>query len=180
MTKSNFNLQPELLEDEITKLIPLQESDFDALYKVASDPLIWEQHPMKDRYKIEVFRSFFDAAINSKSSFLILDKKTNEVVGNTRFYDYKPENSSIAIGFTFIGRNFWGGLYNKSNKKLLIDYAFQHVDSILFHIGADNIRSQKAVSKLGALKIGEINVINNIEVQLPHFEYELKIKNYKL
>ena len=91
MTKSNFNLQPEILEDEITKLIPLQENDFDALYKVASDPLIWEQHPIKDRYKIEVFKPFFDAAINSKGAFLILDKKTNEIIGTTRFYDYNAE-----------------------------------------------------------------------------------------
>jgi RimJ/RimL family protein N-acetyltransferase len=179
MNNSEFNLQPALLEDEITKLVPLQESDFDALYKVASDPLIWEQHPMKDRYKIEVFRSFFDAAINSKSAFLILDKKTNEIVGNTRYYDYNPERSSIAIGFTFIARKFWGGLYNKSNKKLLIDYAFQHVNSVLFHIGADNIRSQKAVAKLGGLKVAEMNVNSN-GVDIPHFEYELKAENYEL
>jgi len=180
MTKSTFNLQPEILEDDITKLIPLQESDFDALYQVASDPLIWEQHPIKDRYKIEVFRPFFDAAINSKSAFLILDKQTNEIVGNTRYYDYNEEKSSIAIGFTFIGRKFWGGLYNKSNKKLLIDYAFQHVDSVLFHIGTDNIRSQKAVGKLGAIKVGEVNVISNVALNMPHFEYELKVENYKL
>jgi len=179
MTKSEFNLQPELLEDDITKLVPLQESDFDALYKVASDPLIWEQHPMKDRYKIEVFKPFFDAAINSKSAFLILDKETNEIIGNTRYYDYNPEKSSIAIGFTFIARKYWGGLYNKSNKKLLIDYAFQHVDSILFHIGADNIRSQKAASKLGAVKTGEMIVTSN-GVEIAHFEYELKAENYKL
>jgi RimJ/RimL family protein N-acetyltransferase len=180
MTKSEFNLQPEILEDDITKLIPLKESDFEELYKVASDPLIWEQHPMKERYKIEVFRAFFDAAINSKSSILILDKKTNEIIGNTRYYDYDPEKSSIAIGFTFIGRKFWGGLYNKSNKKLLIDYAFQHVDSVLFHIGTDNIRSQKAVSKLGTIKIGEVNSIGNIPVNLPHFEYKLTAENFNL
>ncbi|MEP6804712.1 MAG: GNAT family N-acetyltransferase [Flavobacterium sp.] len=179
MTNSKFNLQPEILEDEITKLIPLKESDFDELYKVASDPLIWEQHPMKDRYKIEVFRSFFDAAIDSKSSFLIVDKKTNEIIGNTRFYDYNPEKSSVAIGFTFIGRKFWGGLYNKSNKKLLIDYVFQHLDSVIFHIGVNNMRSQKAVEKLGAIKISEMNVTNN-GIDIPHFEYELKTVNYKL
>lgn len=170
---TTFNLQPEILEDDITKLVPLKETDFESLFKVASDPLIWEQHPVKNRYKIEVFKPFFDAALNSKSAFLILDKNTNEIIGNTRYYDYNPEKSSIAIGFTFIGRKFWGGIYNQSNKKLLIDYAFQYVDSVIFHIGADNIRSQKAVSKLGAIKIGEMNVNNN-GVDLPHFEFELK------
>ncbi|OXA93214.1 GNAT family N-acetyltransferase [Flavobacterium hercynium] len=177
MNTSNFNLQPEVLEDDITKLIPLKEGHFDALYEVASDPLIWEQHPMKDRYKIEVFRSFFDAAINSQSSFLILDKNTNEIVGNTRYYDYNAEKSSIAIGFTFIARKFWGGLHNKSNKKLLMDYAFKYVNTIVFHIGAENIRSQKAVAKLGAVKTKEMMVSSN-GVDLPHFEYELSKADY--
>lgn len=170
---SNFNLQPEILEDEITKLIPLQENHFEELYKIASDPLIWEQHPMKERYKREVFQSFFETAINAKSSFLILDKQTNEIMGTTRFYDYNPEKSSVAIGYTFIARKFWGGPYNKSSKKLLIDYAFKHVDSILFHIGVENFRSQKAVLKLGAVKINTM-VVNNNGVNLPHFEYELR------
>ncbi|MEP7093591.1 MAG: GNAT family N-acetyltransferase [Flavobacterium sp.] len=170
----NFNLQPEILEDDVTKLIPLQENHFEELYKVASDPLIWEQHPIKDRYKKEVFRPFFDEAINSKGAFLILDKKTNEVIGTSRYYDYNPEKSSVAIGFTFIGRKFWGGLYNQSTKKLLIDYAFQNVNSIFFHVGAENIRSQKAVLKLGTTKTTtEINFPHN-GVDLLHFEYELK------
>jgi len=173
MKKLEFNLQPDFLEDEITKLIPLQEDHFDDLYKAASDPLIWEQHPIKNRYKKEIFKPFFDAAIDSKSAFLILDKKTNEIMGTTRFYDYNPEKSRAAIGFTFITRKYWGGPYNKSTKKLLIDYAFQHVDSILFHIGAENLRSQKAVSKLGAEKINEMNFPHN-GVDLLHFEYELK------
>lgn len=175
MTTPYFNLQPDFLEDEITKLVPLKESDFEELYKVASDPLIWEQHPMKDRYKKEVFQSFFEAAINSKGSFLILDKQTNEIMGTTRYYDYNPEKSSVAIGYTFISRKYWGGPYNNSTKKLLIDYAFQHVDSILFHIGAENFRSQKAVSKLGAVKINTMVVSSN-GVNIPHFEYLLSKK----
>jgi RimJ/RimL family protein N-acetyltransferase len=170
--KSTFNLQPEVLEDEITKLIPLQENHFEELYKVASDPLIWEQHPIRDRYKKEVFKAFFDGAINAGSSFLILDKETNEIMGTTRFYDYNEEKSQIAIGFTFISRKYWGGNYNKSSKKLLIDYAFQNVNSILFHIGAENLRSQKAVLKLGALKINEM--VFPINDGILHFEYELK------
>lgn len=175
MTPSILNLQPELLEDDLVKLIPLEESHFEVLYKAASDHLIWEQHPIKDRYTKEVFKPFFDAGIKSKGAFLILDTKTSEIIGTTRFYDYKPENSSIAIGFTFIGRKFWGRNYNRSTKKLLIDYAFQNVNSILFHVGAENIRSQKAVLKLGATKINEINFPHN-GIDIPHYEYELKNK----
>ncbi|SFC92737.1 GNAT family N-acetyltransferase [Flavobacterium phragmitis] len=173
MTTSNFNLQPDILENEITKLIPLEEKHFEELFKVASDPLIWEQHPSKDRYHREGFTAFFEMAINSKGSFLILDKQTNEIIGTTRFYEYNPEKSSVAIGYTFLARKFWGGPYNKSNKKLLIDYAFQYVDSIFFHVGAENFRSQKAVLKLGAEKVRDMILTAN-GIDMPYFEYELK------
>ncbi|WP_348824979.1 GNAT family N-acetyltransferase [Flavobacterium aestuarii] len=173
MSSLLLNLQPEILENDLIKLIPLREHHFEELYNVASDPLIWEQHPIKDRHKEDVFKTFFDAGINAKSSFLILDKKTGEIIGTTRFYDYKPESASVAIGFTFIGRKYWGGTYNQSVKKLLIDYAFQNVNSILFHVGAENIRSQKAVLKLGAAKINEMNFPHN-EIDILHYEYELK------
>lgn len=173
MATSNFNLQPDFLEDEITKLIPLQENHFEELYKVASDPLIWDQHPSKDRYKIEIFKPFFEGALSSKGAFLILDKKSNEIIGTTRFYDYDKEKSSVGIGYTFIGRKFWGKSYNQSTKKIMIDYAFQYVDSILFHVGIENFRSQKAVLKLGATKINEIFFSIN-DINMPHFEYELK------
>ena len=176
MTISNFNLQPEFLENETIKLIPLQEDHFESLYELASDPLVWEQHPIKDRYKKEVFKPFFEGAIGSKGAFLILHQKTNEVIGTTRFYDYNSEKSNIGIGFTFIGRKFWGGPYNVATKKLLIDYAFQTVNSIIFHVGAENFRSQKAVLKLGAIKINEMVFPHN-GVDLPHFEYELKKVN---
>jgi RimJ/RimL family protein N-acetyltransferase len=172
MKNSEFNLQPEILEDNITKLVPLKETDFEALFEIASDPLLWEQHPIKDRYKKEVFQAFFDAALSSKSGFVIVDAISNEIIGTTRYYDYKPETSSIAIGFTFIGRKYWGGSYNKSNKKLLIDYAFEHVNSIFFHIGAENFRSQKAVLKLGAIKVNEMNFPPTSDGIL-HYEYKL-------
>ena len=172
MKTYNFNLQPEILEDETVKLIPLHEKHFEELYKVASDPLIWELHPIKNRYEKEIFTTFFEGAVNSESAFLILDKKTNEIIGTTRFYEYDSEKSSVAIGFTFMGRKFWGGSYNTAIKKLLTDYAFKYVDSILFHVGSENIRSQKAVLKLGAVKINEKIFPPNVGIL--HFEYELK------
>jgi RimJ/RimL family protein N-acetyltransferase len=168
-----FNLQPEVLENDIIKLIPLQENHFEALLKAASDPLIWEQYPVKDRYKIENFKPFFESAINSQGAFLILDATTDEVMGTTRFYDYNAEKPSVAIGFTFITRKFWGGPYNKAVKKLMIDYAFENVNSVFFHVGEENYRSQKAVSKLGAIKVNEVFfTINGIDIL--HYEYELK------
>jgi len=174
MSTSNLNLQPDILENEITKLIPLEEKHFEELFQAASDPLIWEQNPVKNRFEKEVFKTFFDLIL-TKGSLLILDKKTNEVMGTSSFYDYNPEKSSVAIGYTFITRKYWGGTFNKSNKKLMVDYAFQHVDSVLFHVGSENFRSQKAVLKLGAEKINDLTIkVNGVEV--PYYEYELKKK----
>lgn len=174
MQPSNFNLQPDILENEVSKLIPLEEKHFEDLFEAASDPLIWEQNPAKDRHTRDVFRAYFDMIL-TKSSFLILDKQTNEVMGTTSFYDYNQEKSNVGIGYTFIKRKYWGGPYNKANKKLMIDYAFQHVDSVLFHVGSENFRSQKAVLKLGAKKVNELFFnINGVEV--PYFEYEFRRK----
>ena len=170
MTTFTENLRPEILEDNILKIVPLIESDFDRLFEIADDPLIWEQHPTKDRYQKEVFQLYFDGAIKGKTAFLIIDKSTDKIIGSTRYYDYKPENSSIAIGYTFLSRQYWGGVYNKSAKRLLIEYAFQYVDNIYFHIGSTNIRSQLATIKIGASKIGEVD-FDYYGKKLLHFEY---------
>ena len=171
------NWQPEILEDDILKMVPLFESDFDLLFEIASDPLIWEQHPTSNRYKKEVFKLYFDGAISGKTAFLIIEKSTSKVIGSTRYYDYKAEDSSIAIGYTFLSRQYWGGLYNKSSKKLLIDYAFQFVDKIHFHIGGTNIRSQLATMRIGATKVGEVD-FDYYGRKLLHFEYTISKKEW--
>jgi len=178
MMKPTVDWQPYNLEDSIVKLVPLAASDFENLFAVASDPLIWEQHPAKDRYKKDVFQLYFDGAVSSGSAFLITDKLTGQVIGSTRYYDYKPEKSGIAIGFTFLARQYWGGLYNKSAKKLLLDYAFQFVDNVYFHIGPDNIRSQRAILKIGAAKINEVEIENNGQKSL-HYEYLVQKQDWK-
>mgnify|MGYP003607534207 CR=1 FL=1 len=153
-----FDLQTNNLKNELIKLIPLQETDFEELYTVASDPLVWEQHPNKLRYQRDVFQNYFEGAMLSKGAFLIRDSKTNEVVGSSRFYDYTESENSVLIGYTFIGRKFWGNGYNKALKKMMLDYAFEHVNKVYFHIGAFNLRSQKAIEKIGAIKVDEFEV----------------------
>lgn len=152
-----MNIQP-TLENENVKLIPLKENDFEELFSVASDPLVWEQHPNKDRYKREVFENFFQGAMESGGAFKIIDKNSDAVVGSTRFYDYNPGENSIFIGYTFYARQFWGSKLNPQVKKLMLDHIFQFVGKVNFHVGKDNIRSQKAMEKLGASKVDEVNV----------------------
>lgn len=152
-----MNLQPTHLHSELVSLRPLAFTDFESLYQVASDPLIWEQHPNPDRYKHEVFQNYFKGALESGGAFIVLDEH-NQVIGSTRFYDYKPADSEVKIGYTFFARACWGKSYNRSTKLLMLSYAFDHVHRVIFHVGASNIRSQKAMEKLGATKVGEEEV----------------------
>ncbi|WP_018343619.1 GNAT family N-acetyltransferase [Cytophaga aurantiaca] len=174
---TTLNWQPTHLENDLVKLVPLRESDVDNLFEVAADPLIWEQHPTKDRYKKEVFQLFFDGAIASKAAFLIIDKATDKLIGSTRYYDYKPEQSSIAVGYTFLNRSYWGTAYNKTSKKILLDYAFQYVDQVYFHIGANNIRSQKAILTIGATKVTEVD-FDYYGQKVLHYEYVILKKDW--
>ncbi len=144
-----FDLQPTLTGDLI-ELRPLQPNDFDALFSAASDPLIWEQHPENDRYQRDVFQKYFDGALESKGAFAIIDRKSGRIIGSSRYCNLVAGNSEVEIGWTFLERQFWGGSYNRELKKLMLDYAFQFVDRILFVVGEKNLRSQKALEKIGA------------------------------
>jgi N-acetyltransferase len=153
----NIDIQP-ILENEQLILSPLQEADFEALYLAASDPKIWEQHPNKDRWKKDVFNNYFNGAILSKGAFTITDKSSGSMIGCTRFYDYNSAEKSILIGYTFYTTSCWGKGINPSVKALMLDYIFEFVSTVYFHIGAENIRSQVAISRLGAEKIAEQEV----------------------
>ena len=151
----NVNLQ---LENDKVSLIPLLEKDFDDLYAVASDPEIWEQHPNKDRWRLEQFKNFFEGAIQSKGAFKVVDKIAGKTIGSTRFYDYNQGDNSILIGYTFYAKEYWGKGFNLAAKTLMLDYIFQFVQTVYFHIGADNIRSNISIERLGVTKIGEQEV----------------------
>ena len=113
-----FDLQP-ILKGELIELRPLRHEDFDDTYAVASDPVIWEQHPAKDRYKKEVFVDFFREALESRGALIVIDRKNGQVIGSSRFYGYDPEKSEIEIGWTFLARSYWGGIYNRELKGLM-------------------------------------------------------------
>jgi len=147
-----MNLQP-TLEDDLLILRPLRNDDFDALFEVAKDPLIWEQHPCANRYQKEAFSEYFIESISSKGAFVIIDKSSKKIIGSTRFKRVGNVKNAIEIGWSFLSRDKWGGKYNKSMKKLMIDYAFEFVEDIIFYIGKSNIRSEKAVQKIGGKKV---------------------------
>lgn len=156
-TKTKFDLQPTLKGDAIL-LRPIQKTDFEELYQAASDPLIWEQHPKSDRYQRDVFQEYFDSAIESGGAFVVIDVADGSIIGSSRYYDLSMANGSgvdagnshVTIGYTFLKRDRWGGEYNRELKRLMMGHAFQYVPKVIFQIGATNIRSQRAIEKIGA------------------------------
>ena len=131
----------------------MRPGDFGALYAVASDPLIWEQHPIRNRYREEVFREYFRSGLESGGAFVAVDRKTGRIIGSSRFYGYDEAASEIEIGWTFLARSHWGGVYNREMKRLMIEHAFRFVGNVIFLVGPQNLRSRKAMQKIGGVRV---------------------------
>ena len=152
-----FDPQP-TLQGDLLELRPLRAEDWDALFRVAADPLIWEQHPDHDRWKEGVFRTFFQDALDSGGALIAFDRATGAVIGSSRYFGYDAEKSVVEIGWSFLARAYWGGVYNGEMKRLMLEHAFRSVARVLFIIGPENRRSQRAVEKIGGVRSGLIEV----------------------
>jgi N-acetyltransferase len=152
-----FELQP-TLEGRLLNLRPLRDSDFDAVFAVAADPLIWEQHPAHDRWQEPVFRKLFDESMASGGCLVAIDRSTDRIIGWSRYHGYDPEASEVEIGWTFLARSYWGGKFNGEMKRLMLSHALRFVNRVIFVIGENNIRSQRAVERIGAAFAGPMAV----------------------
>jgi RimJ/RimL family protein N-acetyltransferase len=144
-----FDLQPTLTGERI-ELRPLARGDFDELLRAASDPLIWEQHPERDRYRREVFQRYFDGGIESGGAFAVIERQSGRIIGSSRYCNLDPVAREVEIGWTFLERAYWGGAYNRELKTLMLDHAFRFVGRVVFVVGEHNHRSQQALRKIGA------------------------------
>lgn len=147
-----FELQP-TLTGTLVELRPLRPDDWDALYAAGSDPLIWAQHPESDRYKADVFRRYFDSGIACGGAFAVVDQASGRLIGSTRYFGYDEAASEIEVGWTFLERACWGGAYNREMKRLLVDHALRFVRCVVFLVGPTNIRSQRAMEKIGGVRV---------------------------
>ncbi len=145
-------LERKTLSNDLVKLIPMIKNDYEWVFAAASDPEIWAQHPDTTRYTPVGFTRYFQKLIDTDIPYLILDAKTEQVIGATSFYQYDRHEKSVAIGYTFLGKKYWGGEYNQSIKNLMMDFAFEKLDKVIFHVASENIRSQMALGKIGAIK----------------------------
>lgn len=148
-----FELQPTLTGARL-ELRPLRPEDFDELYAVASDPEIWALHPVRDRYKDGVFRSFFREALDSGGAFVVIDRASGRIIGSSRYFGFSEERSEVEIGWTFLATAYWGGVYNRDMKELMLRHAFRFVNTVVFLVGPQNWRSQRAMEKIGGIRSG--------------------------
>jgi RimJ/RimL family protein N-acetyltransferase len=159
----HFDLQPRLAGELVT-LRPLSPQDFDELYAVASDPLIWEQHPARNRHERRVFEQFFRDALDEVhrrgGAFAVIDNATGRIIGSTRFHGHDPAQSEVEIGWTFLARSHWGGRYNRDMKRLLVDHALKSVERVIFLVGEHNVRSQTAMERIGGVRSGFVEQVD--------------------
>ena len=142
------------LQGDLVELRPIEPGDFDSLRAIAADPLLWEQHPSKDRTEPEVFQRWFDEAIESGGALVVIDRADGRIIGTSRFHGHDPARGEVEIGWTFLARSHWGGRYNGEMKRLMLGHAFGSVQAVLFRVHSLNFRSQRAVEKLGAVRTG--------------------------
>jgi RimJ/RimL family protein N-acetyltransferase len=173
MRRETFELQPHLVGD-LLELRPLGPGDWESLFAVASDPLIWEQHPARDRYKEEVFKEFFREALDSGGALIVVDRKTREIIGSSRYFGFEPKKEEIEIGWTFLARSHWGGKYNGELKRLMLDHAFKFVENVVFLVAPTNVRSQKALEKIGGVLTGRRDKTDLHGKTVEHVVYQIK------
>ena len=145
-----FEMQPRLVGPTL-ELRPLTEADHDAVYAAASDPLIWEQHPDSLRWREDVFAGWWKGAMDN-GALVVIDRASGAIIGSTRFLSFTGDE--VEIGWTFLTRAYWGGRSNGEMKRLMLEHAFRRVPKVVFLVGPNNRRSQRAVEKIGGVRAG--------------------------
>ncbi|WP_417524582.1 GNAT family N-acetyltransferase [Marinovum sp.] len=154
MTEGTFDFAPVLTGARLV-LRPLVAEDRAALYRAASDPLIWAGHPTRTRHEKAVFDPYFDFLIRSGGTLAVTLRDSSEIIGASRFYEVAERPGTMAIGFTFLTRAHWGGAMNREMKALMCAHVFRWYDAVWLDIGRDNLRSQRAADKIGARRMSE-------------------------
>jgi len=147
----SLDLQP-VLENKWVKLRPLEIGDLEPLFQAAKDPLIWEQHPCKRHQRME-FESYFEESLQSKGALVVIDQTTQHIIGSSRYKLLPQIPHGLEIGWSFLSRSYWGGATNGAVKSLMLEHAFKYTNQVVFIIDPQNIRSQKAVEKIGGVKV---------------------------
>lgn len=167
-----------VLEGERLRLRPLASDDRDALFRVASDPLLWEQHPINDRWQPDVFGTFFDDGLRNGGALVVIERASGRIIGSSQYRPTSFDPEAIEIGWTYLAREYWGGAFNRELKRLMLVHALASVPRVLFRVGSANWRSRKAMEKIGGAltDMVEDGEYNGRFVQ--HIVYEITRKGF--
>ena len=167
------------LEGPTLALRPLRPDDWDALFAVASDPLVWELHPANDRWQEPVFREFFANALEGGGALVVIDKASGAVIGSSRFQGHDPAGGgSVEIGWTFLARSHWGGATNREMKRLMLEHALRFVERVDFRVGDTNLRSRRAMEKIGGRLSEREETIEMAGRDVRHVIYEIDRESF--
>ena len=177
MNEEGPDFQPNLIGETVL-IRPLRAEDWPDMFAAASDPLIWELHPARDRYKESVFRQFFESAVDCQIAFAFVERATNSIIGSSRYHGHNPERSEIEIGWTFLVRRHWGGSTNREVKRLMLRHAFTFVGTVVFWVGDTNARSRRAMEKIGGRR--RQGLFSRPPHYDPHVIFEITRETFRL
>lgn len=155
-----MNIKLEILEGDHVQIIPMRKNHIQGLYEIGCDSNIWTHLPNKistfDDMKTFVESALYNKENGSEFPFVIIQKRTNKIIGSTRFLDISPLNKTLEIGWTWLNPSVWGTQINKECKYLLLRYCFETLGVIRVQFKTDekNIRSQRAIEGIGGIKEG--------------------------
>lgn len=159
------------LQDESLLMRPLTSGDWDAIYAVASDPKVWAIHPANDRWQAAVFRTFFDEAMASGGALVAIDQASGAIIGSSRYDLTWCQPGEVEIGWTFLARSHWGGSTNRAMKRLMVNHALKCFDVVIFRIADTNLRSRRAMEKIGGRLTARQQVMPMGDRQVVHLIY---------
>lgn len=148
------------LEGEKVKLIPLENSHKDEILKAASDGKLWElwftSVPSSKSIDNYIAHAVKQRQKGIEYPFVVIDKKSGELIGSTRYYNIQPEHRRLEIGYTWYAKNHQRTGVNTESKLLLLQYAFEDLNCIAvqFMTNWHNLRSREAIKRLGAKQDG--------------------------
>lgn len=160
-----------VLKGERLLLRPLAEADREGLYAVASDPLVWEQHPIRNRWQRPVFDAMFDEALAAGGALAAVLGDSGALAGSSQFRPTKFDPDAMEIGWTYLARAHWGTGLNHEMKRLMLAHALASVPRVLFRIGEHNIRSRKAIEAVGGVLTDMIDEHHDNGQPLRHVVY---------
>ena len=121
-----------------------------------------------------MFRRYFEHALTSRGGLTIFERSSGRVIGASRYSCAFAAAGEVEIGWTFLVRDHWGGATNLELKRLMLAHAFRWFDPVIFAIGENNLRSQRAIEKIGGVRRADVQHREMAGEHVCHLIYEIR------